>query len=53
MAAGMNALYYRVRLSRLVDTEEVTLSSISVGYLSLMLWTGVIICGRMITFYAR
>ena len=24
-----------------------------VGYLSLLLWAGVIVCGRMITFYAR
>jgi len=53
MVAGMNALFYKVRLSDLVDTEEVSRSSISVGYLSLLLWTGVIICGRMITFYAR
>ncbi len=53
MVAGINALFYKVRLSHLVDTEEVTRSSISVGYLSLLLWTGVIICGRMITFYAR
>lgn len=52
MLAGMNALFYKVRLSHLVDTEEVSLGSISVGYLSLLLWTGVIICGRMITFYA-
>ena len=53
MLAGVNALFYKVRLSHLVDTEEVSLSSVSVGYLSLLLWTGVIICGRMITFYAR
>jgi hypothetical protein len=53
MVAGINALFYKVRLSHLVDTEEVSWSSISVGYLSLLLWTGVIICGRMITFYAR
>ena len=53
MLAGTNALFYKVRLSHLVDTEEVSLGSISVGYLSLLLWTGVIICGRMITFYAR
>ncbi len=53
LVAGINALFYNVRLSHLVDTEEVSLSSISVGYLSLLLWTGVIICGRMITFYAR
>lgn len=53
MVAGMNALFYKVRLSHLVDTEEVSWSSIGVGYLSLVLWAGVIICGRMITFYAR
>ena len=53
MVAGMNAIFYKVRLSNLVDTEEVSWSSISVGYLSLLLWAGVIICGRMITFYAR
>ena len=53
MVAGLNALFYKVRLSNLVDTEEVSWSSISVGYLSLILWSGVIVCGRMITFYAR
>ena len=53
MLAGLNALIYKMRLSHLVDSEEVTLGSVSVGYLSLLLWTGVIICGRMITFYAR
>lgn len=52
MAAGINALFYKVRLSRLVHTDEVSLSSAGVGYLSLLLWAGVIICGRMITFYA-
>jgi hypothetical protein len=51
--AGLNAVFYRVRLSNLVNTNEVTRTSIGVGYLSLLLWTGVIICGRMITFYAR
>ena len=53
MLAGINALFYKVRLGHLVDTGEVSRSSISVGYLSLLLWAGVIICGRMITFYAR
>ena len=52
MAAGLNALFYRLRIGHLVDTKEVSWSSISVGYLSLLLWAGVIICGRMITFYA-
>lgn len=51
-AAGINAVFYRVRLSRLVDTEDVSWASIGVGTLSLLLWAGVIVCGRMITFYA-
>jgi len=53
MLAGINVLFYKLRLGHLVDTEGVSWSSIGVGYLSLALWTGVIICGRMITFYAR
>jgi hypothetical protein len=53
LAAGINALIYRLRLHWLVATNEVTSLSIVVGYLSLLLWAGVIICGRMITFYAR
>lgn len=53
MVAGINALYYKMRLSQIADSEEVSASSIGVGFLSLILWTGVIICGRMITFYAR
>ncbi len=53
MAAGINAVVYRLFLHRLVDTNEVTWLSIGVGYLSLLLWAGVIVCGRMITFYAR
>jgi hypothetical protein len=51
-AAGLNALFYKLRLSHVVDTEEVSRSSIGVGWLSLLLWAGVIVCGRMITFYA-
>lgn len=53
MIAGANALFYKLRLSHIVETNEVSWGSIGVGYLSLVLWTGVIICGRMITFYAR
>ena len=52
MIAGLNAIYYRLRLSHIVAGNDVTWSSIGVGYLSLLLWSGVIICGRMITFYA-
>ena len=51
-AAGINALYYRARLSHIVDTSEVSWASIGVGYASLLLWAGVIVCGRMITFYS-
>jgi len=53
MAAGINALFYKLRLARLVDTDKVSSSSVVVGSLSLLLWSGVIVCGRMITFYAR
>jgi hypothetical protein len=52
LIAGVNALFFKVRLRHLVDTAEVSWSSMSVGYLSLILWAGVIVCGRMITFYA-
>lgn len=51
-AAGLNALYYRFRLTTLVASDRVTAGSIVVGSLSLALWAGVIVCGRMITFYA-
>ena len=53
MLAGINALFYKVRLGHLVDTGEVARILSRVVYLSLLLWAGVIICGRMITFYAR
>lgn len=50
--AGLNALFFRFRLRGLLDTGDVTGSSVVVGSLSLLLWSGVIVCGRMITFYA-
>lgn len=50
--AGLNAVYFRLRLRDILDTRDVTPSSIAVGSLSLVLWSGVIVCGRMITFYA-
>lgn len=53
LAAGGNALFFKLRLGHIVNGETVTASSAVVGYLSLLLWSGVIICGRMITFYAR
>ncbi len=51
--AGLNAVYFKFRLSHLLATEEVTGVSKFVGYCSLLLWAGVIVCGRMITFFAR
>lgn len=51
--AGLNALYFKFRLAHLLATEEVTGDSKFVGYFSLLLWAGVIVCGRMITFFAR
>lgn len=45
-------LYYRMRLRDVPATDEVSAASIVVGGLSLLLWAGVIVCGRMITFYA-
>jgi hypothetical protein len=53
LAAGGNALFFKLRLGHIVEGKAVTTSSIAVGYLSLLFWSGVIICGRMITFYAR
>lgn len=50
--AGLNAIFYKLRLSYITDTNDVTAGSRIVGYLSLLLWAGVIVCGRMITFYA-
>lgn len=52
LAAGINALVFRWHVARLVETRDVTRISIAVGYCSLALWAGVIVCGRMITFYA-
>lgn len=52
LVAGGNALFYKLRLSHIVDGETVSSGSRAVGYLSLLLWSGVIVCGRMITFYA-
>ncbi|MDX1561478.1 MAG: DUF6644 family protein [Gammaproteobacteria bacterium] len=52
LIAGANAVFYKLRLSDIVAGNEVTRSSVFVGSLSLLLWAGVIICGRMITFYA-
>ena len=53
LLAGLNALYFHWRLRPVVASNAVTPASVVVGVVSLMLWSGVIVCGRMITFYAR
>jgi hypothetical protein len=52
LAAGLNAWVYKMRLRHIVQTDAVSAGSIAAGSLSILSWTGVIICGRMITFYA-
>ena len=52
LIAGANAVFFRLRLRHIVESDEISVASASVGYLSLALWAGVIVCGRMITFYA-
>jgi len=51
-AAGVNALVYRVGFAEIAESDRVTAGSAIVGAISLALWSGVIVCGRMITFYA-
>lgn len=49
---GVNALVFHFRLRSILDTENVSLLSRAVGLISIVLWCLVIICGRMITFFA-
>ena len=49
---GINALVFKLKLEHLMKTSEVTLLSQLVGGISLLLWCLVIVCGRMITFFA-
>lgn len=49
---GINALIFKFKLEYLLDTKEVTLTSQVVGAVSILLWCLVIVCGRMITFFA-
>lgn len=51
-AAGINVIYYKLRLAHVAGSAATTPQAIAVGTLSLAFWVGVIICGRMITFYA-
>jgi hypothetical protein len=52
--AGLNALYYQRKLAPLVDnwteTTEVPTNAKVVGGLSLLLWFGVLVYGRLIPF---
>ena len=52
VAAGINAWLYKTRLAHIVHTEDVSPGTIAAGTLSILFWITVIICGRMITFYA-
>lgn len=49
---GINALVFKLKLEHLLQTTEVTALSKFVGGLSVLLWCLVIVCGRMITFFA-
>ena len=55
LLAGINvAVFYLVvfrRVTSLDPTEQAPLLARASGAISLSLWIGVIICGRMITFY--
>ncbi|MEM9209294.1 MAG: hypothetical protein AAGA61_08600, partial [Pseudomonadota bacterium] len=50
--AGCNAVFHHWRLQGAADGVGSSAAARVVGVLSLLLWSGVIICGRMITFYA-
>lgn len=52
MVLGVNALIFKFKLEHLLNTTDVTLLSQVVGGISLLLWCLVIVCGRMITFFA-
>lgn len=52
LVLGINALIFKFKLEHLFDTKEVTVLSQVVGGVSLVLWCFVIVCGRMITFFA-
>ena len=52
LVLGVNALVYRLKLEDIFQTKEVTNLSRLVGGISLLLWCLVIVCGRMITFFA-
>ncbi len=51
--AGLNALLYHWRFRPLLAEERTTQIACLSGVASILLWSGVIVCGRMITFFAR
>ncbi len=52
LLAGINALIYQWKLEPLLAGDRITWLSRTVGLVSILLWCLVIICGRMITFFA-
>lgn len=52
MILGVNALMFHFKLRPMLDGVEISFLSRVVGFVSIFLWCLVIICGRMITFFA-
>ncbi len=50
--AGLNAALYHWRFRPVVSSGQTVMLAQLSGVTSLLIWSGVIICGRMITFYA-
>ena len=51
--AGLNAALYHWHLRPSLAEDRTTLLAQVSGLVSILLWSGVIVCGRMITFFAR
>ena len=51
--AGLNAALYHWRFRPLLTEDRVTVLAQLSGVASILLWSSVIVCGRMITFFAR
>ena len=49
---GMNAILFKIKIESMLESGDVTNLSRFVGAVSLLLWCLVIVCGRMITFFA-
>ena len=49
---GLNAIIFHSKFQTILDGNDVTVISRIIGGVSLLLWCLVIVCGRMITFFA-